>query len=141
MYDHDLDEVADLGWEEFIVRQWESIFIGYRSWTGLRTIGRRWSDLFEAGLGCSQDVADWLVRQHIIHGPDRGLQNARAVDVAPGMVDVLVDLRPDLAALEEDTAEFWLVDRHAKLLSFFRVHVFGRDDGETTPQDEATPQG
>jgi hypothetical protein len=133
VYDHDLDELADLGWEEFIVRQWESIFIGYRSWTGLRTMGRRWSDLFEAGLGCSQDVADWLVRRHIIDGPDRGLENASAIDIAPGMIDVLAGLRPDLAELGERTAEFWLVDRHMRLLSFFRAHVFG-DDGEPTPQ-------
>jgi hypothetical protein len=135
MYDHDQDELADLGWEKFIVRQWESIFIGYRSWTGLRTIGRRWSDLLEAGLGCSQDVADGLVRSHIIQGPDRGLQSAPAIDVAPGMVEVLAGLRPDLAALESETAEFWLVERHARLLSFVRVHVFGRDDGEPLPQD------
>ena len=38
MYDHDPEEVESLGWEEFIARQWESIFTGYRSWTGLRTM-------------------------------------------------------------------------------------------------------
>ena len=48
MYDHDPDEVAPLDWEEFVLRQWESIFVGYRTWTGLRTQGRRWTDLIEA---------------------------------------------------------------------------------------------
>jgi hypothetical protein len=134
VYDHDQDELVDLGWEKFIVRQWESIFIGYRSWAGLRKMGRRWSDLFEAGLGCSQEVADWLVRRHIIQAPDRDLQSAQAVDVAPGMVEVLAGLRLDLAALEQRTAQFWLVDRHTRLLSFVRTQVFGRDDGDTRPQ-------
>ena len=58
MYDHDPDDIAILGWEEFILRQWELIFTGYRTWTGLRTQGRRWTDLIEAGLGCSQEVAE-----------------------------------------------------------------------------------
>jgi len=47
VYDHDPEDVAALGWEEFIARQWESIFAGYRSKTGLRKVGRRWSDLLE----------------------------------------------------------------------------------------------
>ena len=131
MYDHDLDEVADLGWEEFILRQWESVFVGYRSWTGLRAIGRRWSDLLEVGLGCSQEVADWLVKTHIIHGPDLGLQSARdGVWVVSGMVELLAGLRPDLAAMQAETAEFWLVDRHARLLGLIRSHAFGPDEGE-----------
>src|SRR5262249_45709434 len=29
VYDHDPEDVAALGWEEFIARQWESIFAGY----------------------------------------------------------------------------------------------------------------
>jgi hypothetical protein len=147
VYDHDLDEVTDLGWEEFVIRQWESIFVGYRSWTGLRTIGRRWSDLIEVGLGCSQDVADWLVKTHVIHGPDLGLQSARdGVRVVSGMVELLAGLRPDLAGLQPDRpdrpgrpglaemeprpAEFWLLDRHARLLGLIRTHAFGQDDGE-----------
>jgi len=51
---------------------------GYRSWAGLRTMGRRWGDLIEAGLGCSQDAADRLVKSGLIDGPDRGLQGADA---------------------------------------------------------------
>ena len=42
VYDHDPSEVEVLRWEEFIARQWESIFAGYRSWVGLRRMGRRW---------------------------------------------------------------------------------------------------
>jgi hypothetical protein len=67
VYDHDPDDVAVLGWEEFTLQQWESIFFGYRSWAGLRTLGRRWSDLIEAGLGCSQEVADRLVNAAVSH--------------------------------------------------------------------------
>jgi hypothetical protein len=131
VYDHDLDEVADLGWEEFILRQWESIFVGYRSWTGLRAIGRRWSDLIEVGLGCSQEVADWLVKTHVINGPDLGLQSARdGVRVVSGMMELLAGLRPDLVVMEAQTAEFWLLDRHARLLGLIRSQAFGQDDGE-----------
>jgi hypothetical protein len=131
VYDHDLDEVADLGWEEFIIRQWESIFVGYRSWTGLRAIGRRWSDLIEIGLGCSQDVADWLVKTHIIHGPDLGLQSARdGVQVVSGMVELLAGLRSDMTVMETETAEFWLADRHARLLGLIRSQAFGSDEDE-----------
>ena len=62
MYDHDPEEVEVLGWEEFIARQWEWTFAGYRSGIGLGLLCRRWSDLIEIGLGCSQDVADVWVR-------------------------------------------------------------------------------
>jgi hypothetical protein len=61
VYDHDPSEVEVLGWDEFIARQWESIFIGYRSWVGLRRMGRRWSDLIEAGLG-------WAARKRSLTG-------------------------------------------------------------------------
>src|SRR5215469_10577649 len=78
VYDHDLQEIEELGWEEFIARQWDSIFVGYRSWSGMRTMARRWSDLIEAGLGCSQEVADQLVQAEIINGPDRGRAGGHA---------------------------------------------------------------
>jgi hypothetical protein len=57
VYDHDPEEVEDLGWEEFIARHWDSIFVGYRSWTGLRKLARRWSDLIEIGLGAGAVMA------------------------------------------------------------------------------------
>lgn len=133
MYDHDLEEVDNLGWEDFIVRQWESIFVGYRSWTGLRTICRRWSDLIEVGLGCSQDIADRLVRAEIINSTDRGLEGpGDAGAVLSGMVGVLADVWADLAGMSELEPEVSarLLDQHARLLRLVRAHAFGQDDGE-----------
>lgn len=51
MYDHEPEDVNVLGWDEFMARQWESIFAGYRGAAGLRKMCRRWSDLIEIGLG------------------------------------------------------------------------------------------
>ena len=129
VYDHDLQEVEELGWEEFIARQWDSIFVGYRSWSGMRTMARRWSDLIEAGLGCSQEIADQLVQAEIINGPDRGLEGADAAAVVSGMVAVLADVRMDLAesALDPQAAAK-LLDQHDKLLSFLRSYALGGDD-------------
>jgi len=131
VYDHDPEEVETLGWEEFIARQWESIFAGYRSWTGLRRMGRRWSDLFEAGLGCSQDLADQLVRTQVIDRPDRDLEGAGdAQAVVTKMAGVVADVRADLAGLGRENPELAarLLDQHARLMSFIRVCAFGRDD-------------
>ena len=133
MYDHDLEEVESLGWEEFILRQWESIFAGYRSWAGLRTMGRRWSDLIEVGLGCSQDIADQLVRTEIIDRQDRDLEGATdAQAVVFGMADVLTDMRTDLADMSDLGPELSasLLERHALFLEFIRACVLGADDGE-----------
>src|SRR5215470_12668324 len=108
MYDHDLEEVVALGWEEFIARQWESIFAGYRTRAGLRRICRRWSDLLETGLGCSQELADLLVRREIIDRADRdleGLTDAGALVAA--MAELVADVRADLqdlAAVQPDPA-------------------------------------
>lgn len=40
MYEHDAADVAALGWDEFVLRQWESIFLGYRSNAGIRAVGQ-----------------------------------------------------------------------------------------------------
>jgi hypothetical protein len=133
VYDHDLEEVESLGWEEFILRQWESIFTGYRSWVGLRTMGRRWSDLIEVGLGCPQDIADQLVRTEIIDRQDRDLEGAAdAQAVVFGMADVLTDMRTDLADMSDLGPELSasLLERHALFLEFIRACVLGADDGE-----------
>ena len=130
VYDHDLEEVETLGWEEFIARQWDSIFVGYRSWSGMRTTARRWSDLIEAGLGCSQELADRLVQAEIIGGADRGLEGADAATVVSGMVALVADLRTDLAEMsgQDPAAAARLLDQHAKLLSFLRTYALGEDD-------------
>jgi hypothetical protein len=99
VYDHDPDDVARLGWDEFVIRQWESIFLGYRSWTGLRQMGRRWADLIEAGLDCSQELADRLVHDEIINGPDWDLGPDDPGSVLSRMYGVLAAIREDLAEL------------------------------------------
>ena len=132
VYDHDAEEVAALGWEEFIARQWESIFIGYRSNAGLRRICRRWSDLLEVGLGCPQDVADLLVRNEIVDRADRDLESITdAGNLVAGMATVLADVRTDL--LELDEAPDGLLDSHARLVGFIRAYAFGPDAGELPP--------
>ena len=133
VYDHESEDVDVLGWDEFMGRQWESIFAGYRGAAGLRKMCRRWSDLIEIGLGCSQDVADMLVRAEIIDRADRDLEGAPdAQAVVSGMADVLADLRTDLRELGEMEPDLSvsLLERHARLLSFVRAYAFGQDGGE-----------
>jgi hypothetical protein len=135
VYDHDFSEVQQLGWEEFIARQWESIFVGYRSWTGLRTMGRRWSDLIEVGLGCSPGVANQLVRSGLIYGQDHGFQERTdAQAVVSGMIGVLADLRSDLAGMaeQEPEASIRLLEQHARLLRFIR-DAFDQDGAAPGP--------
>jgi hypothetical protein len=131
VYDHDPDDVAVLGWEEFTLRQWESIFIGYRSWAGLRRLGRRWSDLIEAGLGCSQELADRLVNATVINGPDGHLEGAAdAAAIVSGMTDVLARIPTaltDIADLEPG-ATATLLNQHARLLSFIHAQALGPDN-------------
>ncbi len=120
------------GWEEFIARQWESIFAGYRSPAGLRKMCRRWSDLIEVGLGGSQDIADLLVRAEIIDRADRDLEGAAdAGAIVSGMVEVVADLRTDLREMGEIGPEVSvrLLQQHARLLSFVRAYAFGEDPG------------
>jgi len=120
-----------LGWEEFIARQWESIFAGYRARAGLRRICRRWSDLLEAGLGCSQELADLLVRREIIDRADRDLEGLTdAGALVAGMADLVADVRVDLEELEplQPGPAASLLAAHARLLAFLRTYAFG-DDG------------
>jgi len=136
VYDHEPEDLDVLGWDEFIARQWESIFAGYRGGAGLRKMCRRWSDLIEIGLGCSQDVADMLVRAEIIERADRDLEGAHdSQAVVAGMADVLADLRTDLGELGElgvadPELSASLLEQHARLLSFVRAYAFGQDGGE-----------
>ena len=131
VYDHDPEDVTALGWEEFIARQWESIFAGYRSKTGLRKVGRRWSDLLEAGLGCPQDVADLLVRKEIIDRADRDLEGATDADgLVTGMLEVLADVRTDLLEVPATPdGAAGLLEAHTRLLTFVRGYALGLDAG------------
>ena len=130
MYDHDPDEVSLLGWDEFIARQWESIFIGYRSATGLRKICRRWSDLIEAGLDCSQEIADLLVRAEILDRADRDLEGlTRAAELVSAMAEVLADIRFDLLEMAEIRPEqrAGLLEQHQRLYAHIYDLVFGAE--------------
>lgn len=131
MYDNDPDDLALLGWEEFTLRQWESIFSGYRSWTGRRTLGRRWSDLIEGGLGCSQELADRLVNAAVINGPDGHLEGAAdAAAIVSGMADVLARIPSALADMAdlEPGAAARLLKQHEVLFSFIHAQALGLDD-------------
>jgi hypothetical protein len=133
MYDHDPADVETLGWEEFTLQQWESIFFAYRSWTGLRTLGRRWSDLVEAALGCSQEVADKLVNAVVINGPARSMDDAGdAADIVHGMTEVLARIPAalgDMAGLEPGVTAT-LLKQHARLQAFIQTQALGpADDG------------
>jgi len=133
VYDHDPDEVGRLGWEEFITRQWESIFVGYRSSAGLRKTCRRWSDLLEAGLGCSQDIADLLVRAEIVQRADRDLEGTRDVGkLLAGMDQVLADVRIDLIEMGEIPLALrdGLLRQQARLRALARRLAFGPDVGD-----------
>jgi len=146
MYDHDSDEVARLGWEEFIARQWESIFVAYRSSAGLRRTCRRWSDLLEAGLGCSQDVADLLVRAEIVQRADRDLEGTRDVEkLLAGMDQVLADVRIDLIEMGEiPPAQLdGLLRQQARLRALARKLAFGTDMGNDPDigDSSVTPAG
>jgi hypothetical protein len=130
VYDHDPDDVAVLGWEDFIVQLWESIFFGYRSWTGLRTLGRRWSDLIEVGLDCSQQVADRLVNAAVINDPNRFMDGAGdAAAIVSGMTGVLARIPivlSEMADLEPGVTAT-LLSQHARLLRFIQAQALGAD--------------
>ena len=126
VYDHDPEDVVALGWEAFILQLWESIFLGYRSWAGLRTLGRRWSDLIEAGLGCSQEVADTLVRALVIRGPDRRIEGeTSAPAIVAGMMDVLEGVPLVLTSAQglSPDACATLLAGHTRLLDFISAQV------------------
>lgn len=119
MYDHDREDIDVLCWEEFVLRQWESIFLGYRHTTAVRTVGRRWADLIEAGIGCSQDIADELVREQIVEREDRTLASARnSTALLEEMTEVLEDLADALRQLpripQDQLAD--LLRQHARLI-------------------------
>jgi hypothetical protein len=129
MYDHDPQDVDLLGWPEFIARQWESIFVGYRTGSGLRRTGRRWSDLFQAGLACSQELADELVRTQIIDRVDSNLEDAYRSDaLLAAMYQVIADLPARLKELTEEGTPVPgpVLAQHSLLLGQAHIFAFGQ---------------
>jgi hypothetical protein len=133
VYDHDQGELEDLGWEEFVRRQWDSVYTAYRIGRGRRTLCRGWADLLEAGLGCPQNLADQLVRLEILDRADRDLEGtADPRALVTGMTQVIADVRIDLLGLgpeELGAALPRLLDRHAGLADFLRDYAFVDDLG------------
>jgi hypothetical protein len=120
MYDHDREDIDVLGWEEFVLRQWESIFLGYRSTAAVRTVGRRWCDLIEVGIGCSQEIADELVRNEIVERVDRDLAGAASQsELVAEMTDVLNALPEALSRMPQIPPDQLaaMVEQHARLVS------------------------
>jgi hypothetical protein len=100
VYDYTEEDLAELGWERFVTTVWESIFVGYHRFTGIRTIARHWSDLLQGALGCSPDVADELVRRQIMEMEGRsGLTSKDPATALAAMDEVLADMDADLAEL------------------------------------------
>lgn len=133
MYDHDQGELEDLGWEEFVRRQWDAVYTAYRTGRGRRTLCRGWADLLEAGLSCPQNLADQLVRLEILDRADRDLEGTKDPRaLVTGMTQVIADVRVDLLSLgpeELGAALPRLLDRHAALQDFLRDYAFVDDLG------------
>jgi hypothetical protein len=148
VYDHDLGELEDLGWEEFIRRQWDAVYTAYRTGRGRRTLCRGWADLLEAGLDCSQTLADLLVRSEILDRADRDLEGtADPRALVTGMTEVIADVRVDLLELgveqprsrELGPAQLaGLLDRQAALLGFVRDYAGVEAPGSGNPGVEDT---
>ncbi len=131
VYESDLQDIAEIGWDRFITEVWESIFVGCRT-AGIRTICRRWSDLVQAGLGCSQELADELVRVEVMIRQDRDLMAIRdPEELLAAMHEVLADMRADLADPDPDAGLLpippgqreGLLTAHARLCRFLRDGV------------------
>jgi hypothetical protein len=123
VYDNDLTDLEEIGWDRFIYGAWEAIFLGYRSFGGIRSIGRRWSDLLQAGLGCPEEIADILVRDQVIIRQDRDLMAIKDPERLLAAMDaVLADIGSELAELagigpaDRDR----LLTAHRSLVEFLR---------------------
>jgi hypothetical protein len=122
VYDNDLADIEEIGWDRFIYGAWEAIFLGYRS-SGVRSIGRRWSDLLQAGLGCPEEIADVLVRDQVIVRQDRDLMAIKDPErLLAAMDEVLADIGAELAELDGITPadRERLLSAHGALTDFLR---------------------
>lgn len=133
MYDSDLADLEEVGWDRFVSDAWTNIFTGYRALTGIRALGRRWSDLLQAGLGCPPEVADELVRAEVVLRQDRDLMSIRDADqLLTAMDEVLADMGADLAELADippADRDRWLASHH-DLRAFLRANFLAEDDEE-----------
>jgi len=101
VYDNDLADIEEIGWDRFIYGAWEAIFLAYRSFGGIRSIGRHWSDLLQAGLGCSEEIADILVRDQVIIRQDRDLMAIKDPErLLAAMAEILADIGSELPELD-----------------------------------------
>jgi hypothetical protein len=133
VYYGDTADIEELGWDRFISGAWETIFVDYRSTAGIRSICRRWSDLLQAGLGCSQEVADELVRTQVMMRQDRDLMTIRdPVELLAAMDDVLADIGAELPDLDEvrPAERGDLIAAHRELRGFLRDNFLGPDEAE-----------
>ena len=116
---------------------WESIFVGYRSNSGIRTIGRRWRDLLQGSLGCPEDLADALVRDQVIIRQDRDLMAIRdPEELLAAMAQVLDDMGADLA----DSMAVRPADRSRLVAAYARLRdsLFEPDEDTEDEPDEDT---
>jgi hypothetical protein len=131
VYYGDTTDIEELGWDRFISGAWETIFVDYRSTAGIRSICRRWSDLLQAGLDCSQEVADELVRNQLMMRQDRDLMSIRDPErLLAAMDEVLADIGADLADLDEvrPAERGDLITAHRVLRGFLRDNFPGPND-------------
>jgi len=125
VYDSDLADIDEIGWDRFICGAWEAIFLGYRSFGGIRSIGRRWSDLLQAGLGCPEEIADLLVRDQAIVRQDRDLMAIKDPErLITAMAEVLAGMGAQLAELDGITP----ADRERLLAAHQRLTEFLREN-------------
>ena len=120
MYEFDLSDLDELGWDQFVASGWESVFVGYWCGSGIRTIGRRWRDLLQGSLGCSQEMADELVGEQVVMRQDRDLMAIRDPELLLAAMDqVLRDMGEDLAGqpLLRPADRQGLLAAHARLLA------------------------
>ena len=122
MYDSDLADIEEIGWDRFIYGAWEAIFLGYRL-SGVRSIGRRWSDLLQAGLGCPEEIADLLVRDQVIVRQDRDLMAIKDPErLITAMAEVLAGMGAQLAELDgiRPADRETLLAAHQRLTEFLK---------------------
>jgi len=123
VYDSDQADIDEIGWDRFVYGAWEGIFLGYRSFGGIRSIGRHWSDLLQAGLGCPEEIADMLVRDQVIIRQDRDLMAIKDPErLMAAMDQVLADIGTELAELDEvrPADRERLLAAHAALVEYLR---------------------